>query len=96
MASVKLYLDKRKKNVEKYPVKVLITHKGSNSMISTSLYATGEEWENDKFTNRKPDYKRLNLSLDKIVNDIRMFVRSRGNRKTIPVVSERREIRLRG
>lgn len=76
MASVKLYLDKRKKNVEKYPVKVLITHKGSNSMISTSLYATGEEWGNDKFTNRKPDYKRLNLSLDKIVNDIRMFVRS--------------------
>lgn len=76
MASVKLYLDDRCKNAGKYPVKIVITHAGSNSMISTSLYATREEWATGGFSRKKPEYKRLNIALEKVLNDIRIFVQS--------------------
>lgn len=76
MANAKLYLDRRSKKKDgTYPVKILVTHKGTNAFISTGVSVPEVKWDAAKG-------KVVNLAERELLNNM-MFKRLAKVKETI-------------
>lgn len=70
MATVRYYLDTRRKNKDgSYPLRLLVRHY-DRFMISTEFSSKKELWSENQYTPQTPNYKARNVALRNLINKV--------------------------
>ncbi len=72
MASVRLYIDLRRKDkTGKYPIKIYIRH-NSRLILSTEFNCLEENWAGSEYSNKEPNYQTKNSRLRELLRRIEL------------------------
>lgn len=73
MASVRLYLDiRRKKNTGKYPVKLYVRNKG-RLIVPTDFDCLKENWSMEGFSKKEANYQAKNSRLRELIRKVEIL-----------------------